>query len=80
MRRNTAQEREGQISRLCEGTIYSFAGWVEEYRNNNSKFICICEQHDSLKRCFMTSLNLPGLWGSTVQQNGCDGQQNYNTG
>mgnify|MGYP002769027351 FL=1 len=45
MRRNTAQEREDQISRLCEGTIYSFAGWVEEYRNNNSKFICICEQH-----------------------------------
>ena len=44
-RKYTAQEREGQISQLCEGTIYSFAGWVDEYRNSTSKFICRCEKH-----------------------------------
>lgn len=44
-RKYTAQERESQISQLCEGTIYSFAGWVDEYRNWTSKFVCLCEQH-----------------------------------
>lgn len=43
-RKYTAQERESQISQLCEGTIYSFAGWVDEYRNWTSKFVCLCEQ------------------------------------
>lgn len=41
----SAQERESQISQLCEGTIYSFSGWVNGFNGNNSKFYCKCQQH-----------------------------------
>lgn len=44
-RKYTAQERESQISQLCEGTIYSFVRWVDGYSNPKSRFICACEKH-----------------------------------
>ena len=44
-RKYTAQERESQISQLCEGTIYSFVRWVDGYSNSKPRFICACEKH-----------------------------------
>lgn len=41
----SAQQRESQISQLCEGTIYSFSGWVDSYVNKDSRFTCVCSKH-----------------------------------
>lgn len=37
--------REKQIAELCEGTIYSFVGWKDEYLRNTSKIVCNCSVH-----------------------------------
>ncbi len=37
--------REQQIRSLCQGTLYSFVGWDDEYKNCDSKFTCRCEKH-----------------------------------
>lgn len=33
--------REQQIAELCEGTIYSFVGWVGKFKGVRSKFTYI---------------------------------------
>lgn len=45
MRRISAQERESQISRLCEGTVYSFLGWVGTYTGVTSSTMMTCKKH-----------------------------------
>lgn len=37
--------REQQIAELCEGTIYSFVGWKDEYLRNTSNIVCNCSVH-----------------------------------
>lgn len=37
--------REQQIAELCEGTIYSFVGWVGKYTGKKSRFSMKCEKH-----------------------------------
>lgn len=37
--------REQQIAELCEGTIYSFVGWVGKYIGKKSRFSMKCEKH-----------------------------------
>lgn len=58
VKRWTSDERELQISELCNNTQYSFKNWVATYSGKDSNFICHCESHGDYITSVHSFINL----------------------